>query len=179
MTTITASRSSFAFLGRRAAAYFVDTALIYGAIGLTQVGVLGALGITPAPSADGLAWECYILATITLPVIAYWSLTESSARQATLGKRWLGLQVTDQAGKRLPFGQALLRAVVKFLPFEIGHIAMMLPNPVWQDAQSSLRPAHMIMFALLALYALVFAATGGRRGVPDLAARTRVTERDG
>jgi hypothetical protein len=48
MTTIIASGSSFAYLGRRAAGYFVDTALIYGSIAVTQVGVLGTLGMTPA-----------------------------------------------------------------------------------------------------------------------------------
>ncbi len=101
-------------------------------------------------------------------MIAYWSLTEGAAWQATLGKRWLGLRVTAHSGKRLTWRQALLRATIKFLPFESGHIAMMLPAPKWQQSQNGLRPAHIVMFVLLALYLLVFAATNGQRSIPDL-----------
>lgn len=36
----------------------------------------------------------------------YWSLLESSSWQATLGKKALGLYVTDLAGQRLTFGRA-------------------------------------------------------------------------
>lgn len=36
----------------------------------------------------------------------YWGLMESSAWQATLGKKALGLQVTDMAGNRPTFGRA-------------------------------------------------------------------------
>jgi uncharacterized RDD family membrane protein YckC len=36
----------------------------------------------------------------------YWGLMESSAWQATLGKKALGLQVTDMAGSRPTFGKA-------------------------------------------------------------------------
>jgi len=36
----------------------------------------------------------------------YWSLTESSTWQATLGKKALGLYVTDLEGRRLTFGRA-------------------------------------------------------------------------
>ena len=36
----------------------------------------------------------------------YWSLMESSAWQATLGKKALGLRVTDMAGNRPTFGRA-------------------------------------------------------------------------
>jgi uncharacterized RDD family membrane protein YckC len=36
----------------------------------------------------------------------YWSLMESSAWQATFGKKILGLQVTDLEGRRVSFGRA-------------------------------------------------------------------------
>lgn len=50
-----------------------------------------------------------ILALIALSLVAgwiYWSALESSSWQATLGKKALGLYVTDIAGARLTFGRA-------------------------------------------------------------------------
>src|SRR5688572_30762827 len=57
--------------------------------------------------------------------LLYWPVMESSARQATLGKDLLGLQVTDAAGQRLSFVRALLRALAKIIsaiPFNIGFL---------------------------------------------------------
>lgn len=39
----------------------------------------------------------------------YWGLLESSAWQATLGKKAMGLSVTDLEGRRITFGRASLR----------------------------------------------------------------------
>jgi uncharacterized RDD family membrane protein YckC len=57
--------------------------------------------------------------------LLYWPVMESSARQATLGKDLLGLQVTDAAGQRLSFVRALLRTLAKIisaLPLYIGFL---------------------------------------------------------
>lgn len=45
----------------------------------------------------------------------YWSLLESSGAQATLGKRLLGLKVTDLANRRITFGRATGRFFGKIL----------------------------------------------------------------
>jgi uncharacterized RDD family membrane protein YckC len=45
----------------------------------------------------------------------YFSLMESSKRQATLGKLALGIQVTDMDGKRVSFGKATGRHFGKFI----------------------------------------------------------------
>jgi uncharacterized RDD family membrane protein YckC len=47
----------------------------------------------------------------------YFSLMESSAWQATLGKRLLGLQVTDLRGGRISFARATERHFAKLLSF--------------------------------------------------------------
>jgi uncharacterized RDD family membrane protein YckC len=59
--------------------------------------------------------------TMTIPVILYFAVSESSAMRASLGKRVLGLVVSRETGGRLPFGYVLLRNVVKFTPWEFGH----------------------------------------------------------
>ena len=45
----------------------------------------------------------------------YFSLTESSSWQATLGKKALGLTVTDLEGRRISFGRATGRYFAKYL----------------------------------------------------------------
>jgi uncharacterized RDD family membrane protein YckC len=47
----------------------------------------------------------------------YWSLMESSSWQATLGKRMLGLRVTDLAGRRISFARATGRYFGKIIFF--------------------------------------------------------------
>lgn len=45
----------------------------------------------------------------------YFSLLESSSWQATLGKKALGLEVTDLAGRRISFGRATGRFFAKYI----------------------------------------------------------------
>jgi len=72
--------------------------------------------------------------SVILPLVAislvggwlYYALMESSSWQATLGKRALGLQVTDLAGHRVSFGRASGRHFAKIISgqftFMIGYI---------------------------------------------------------
>ena len=54
----------------------------------------------------------------------YFALQESSSQQATLGKRLMGIYVTDIDGERLSFGRATIRYFSKYLSsiFMIGFI---------------------------------------------------------
>jgi uncharacterized RDD family membrane protein YckC len=55
----------------------------------------------------------------------YYALLESSAWQATLGKKALGLQVTDLAGRRISFGRATGRyfaRIISAMTLFIGYI---------------------------------------------------------
>jgi uncharacterized RDD family membrane protein YckC len=61
------------------------------------------------------------LLSLTIPVILYFAICESSRWQGTIGKRLLGLRVQDMASNRLSFRKTLLRAFLKFLPWELGH----------------------------------------------------------
>lgn len=58
---------------------------------------------------------------LTAPVVLYFAFCEASVWQGTIGKRLLRLRVTDLAGRRATLWRTLLRAGVKFLPWEIGH----------------------------------------------------------
>ncbi len=78
---------------------------------LHQVG--GSLGI--APEAMKYATGIVSIGLLTIGGWLYCAFTESSRWQATLGKRLMGLQVTNGEGGRLSFGQASVRHFMKFL----------------------------------------------------------------
>jgi uncharacterized RDD family membrane protein YckC len=161
-------------LGRRIGAHLIDSAIIYGAIGALQFGVLRPLGLAPDPqTVSGARFEGYLLATVSLPAALYLALTEGSGRQATIGKRLLGLRVATVDGGRVGVGRALLRAAVKFLPFEVGHLAFALPVPLWR-APGEFRAGFLVVWLLLGLDLLAILRIERRRSVHDLAAGTVV-----
>lgn len=55
-----------------------------------------------------------------LTVILYHAVCESSRWQATLGKRYHGLQVCDRKRQRLSFLKALARILLKFISAGVG-----------------------------------------------------------
>lgn len=60
------------------------------------------------------AWRLGLLIALGLGWL-YGSLWESSPRQATIGKRWMGLKVVDGQGQRLTFPRAIARCAAKYL----------------------------------------------------------------
>ncbi len=73
---------------------------------------------------DGMAGTVGGLLVTFVPFL-YWPVMESSKWQATVGKRVMGLEVTDLEGNRLSFVHALLRAfgkIVSSIPFGIGFL---------------------------------------------------------
>ena len=61
---------------------------------------------------------------LTMPVVLYFAVMESSATGATLGKRLFHLRLVTLDGSRLSFGRGLLRSAVKFLPWELAHFTI-------------------------------------------------------
>ena len=108
---------------RRIAAYFVD----YFVFMLPLIGILSlsswaflSFGISPFSNNVWLNQGIVIL-VLTLPVVLYFALSEASRFQATVGKRLLKVSVVDASGHRVTLKQAMLRAIVKFLPWEFFH----------------------------------------------------------
>ncbi len=99
----------------RVGAAFID-GLIVGAVNFGVGLVIGLIMLGPhttkqsALAADGMSTVVgYIIGWL------YEALQESSAAQATIGKRALGLRVTNLAGERISFGRATGRHFAKFL----------------------------------------------------------------
>jgi uncharacterized RDD family membrane protein YckC len=98
----------------RLAAYLIDSILLGVAVGvfifMPLLGQGGAGGMSPESfwamytdmSRQGIARRLLVVMAAWL----YWALLESSALQATPGKRMLGLFVTDLQGRRITFPRA-------------------------------------------------------------------------
>jgi uncharacterized RDD family membrane protein YckC len=70
----------------------------------------------------------WLVAAIVVPWL-YTALQECSLRRATLGKRLLGIQVTDLTGGRVSFGRASGRFFARLLPtFGIGYLVMLFTS---------------------------------------------------
>jgi len=162
-----------AYLARRAAAYVVDLLLLAAAVVLTQ-GAVRLAGVGLPADAPGLQIEAWILATVSLPIWLYFITLEHSSAGATLGKRLLRLRVERARGGRPSWGQAALRTLLKLLPWELTHLTLMLPVPMWSDPNPSFRFGLFVVSALLGLYLLTAALTPRRQSVHDLAAGTAV-----
>jgi uncharacterized RDD family membrane protein YckC len=169
---------AYSVLVRRLAAYLVDILLLFAAIILTQLG-LNALTeglpmrlFTTGPRLGGWVWL-----SVSLPTYLYFARSESSAPGGTLGKRLLGLRVTDTAGKRIGFGRALIRTIVKLIPWEVTHLSLFLPTPIFLDRQGGFLPGLITANVLIVVYLTVIAMTAGKRGIHDLVAGTMVLPR--
>lgn len=112
--------TTFATFWQRFAASFVDGIIVQ--ILAVVVGVAIGLAAVVLGAADGTGnTETMFEALGNLAGLAmfllYYALQESSAAQATVGKRLIGLRVTDVEGRRLSFGRALARTLSKMLSY--------------------------------------------------------------
>ena len=168
---------------RRIAAFGVDYLIIATWIGLITAVGFGArafLGIETAPvlsQGDKLRGHAIAFLSLTLPVVLYFAITESSRWQATIGKRVLGLRVQTVSGARVPVGRSLARSTFKFLPWEIAHTAIWhVPG---QPFVSMPAPINFLGYAVALAGAGAFAVAvfRGRGRTPyDLVSGTMVVE---
>lgn len=115
---------------RRWAALLLD-GLVLGAISFVLIFVLAmaiglsVLGHGHEPNPAVAAWFLLIYPLIFGLALLYYSLQESSVHQATLGKRALGIKVTDLDGRRISWKHAIGRwfaAALSHLTMDIGFL---------------------------------------------------------
>jgi len=164
----------------RMGAYLIDIAFLYVTVLVSQLG-LWVINKKFSFSClkTGPQIERWVFLTVSLPVWFYFTLSERSKLQGTIGKQLLGLQVTDMAGQRISFGRALFRTMVKLAPWEITHLSLMLPTPLYQEDSPKFRPGLIVANLLLIIYIALIVLTPRKQSLHDLLARTVVLERDG
>jgi hypothetical protein len=101
------TRTQYAGFWTRLAAAVIDSFVIVG------LSLAGALAFGAADLLTGAVSEAAVAGYYIVPIFASWlyyAICESSSKQATLGKRVVGIVVTDVSGRPLSFGCATGRA---------------------------------------------------------------------
>ena len=109
--------------------YFVGMILFLPFAASMGMGMRGMMTGRP-PDLQGLLPMIHAMLRLALLRMVlhwlYYSLLESSAWQATLGKKALGLEVTDLDGNRISFGRATGRFFAKFISWIILFIGFIM-----------------------------------------------------
>jgi len=105
----------------RLVALIIDDAIVF----IIMLAALLAMGIAGATVGMESMMGAVASLVATFVPLLYWAVLESSSRQATFGKRIMGLEVTDLEGNRLSFLRAFLRTLAKIIssiPFGLGFL---------------------------------------------------------
>ena len=157
---------------RRLVAYWLDITLLYTAIFGLQFGFAALTNWTVAnwlaATHNSFLIYTWIVFTTSALMWLYFILLESAPRQATLGKRLMGLKVTDMSGNRLTVKRAVLRTAAKLAFFEIGHLSFLFPTPLFREANPPFRVGFAVVIALMGIYFLTTLITPKSQSIHDL-----------
>lgn len=123
------------------------------------------------------ALQTQLIATFTtvVPVIAWFTIKEAQIPFAALGKREMELTIKYRGN---PWTGALTRNVLKFLPWQLGHMSVI--DGMYNGWES---PLTMTMYLVSIFLALTYVAqvviTPSHRHFPDLVAGARVVRLPG
>ncbi len=115
--------------------------------------------------------------TTILPVMSYFTLLESSEGGATWGKRRMSLRVVNLDGSRLSTGRALMRSLVKFLPWQVSHTCL-FHIPGWplaiEEPPTWVTVGFILVWVLIGIYIVALAVNPFGRTPYDWIAGSRV-----
>jgi uncharacterized RDD family membrane protein YckC len=146
---------SYAGFWRRSLAFALDYLII--AAYLVLLGLISLManlaspGLLAALFANQLSAHVTGFLLMTLPVILYFALLESSSWQATWGKRRLDLRVIRTDSARLSTSQAVGRTMLTFIPWELAHTL------IWQIRFAPATSSLLITGGFVLVWALVSA----------------------
>ncbi|WP_340064706.1 RDD family protein [Ascidiimonas aurantiaca] len=166
---------------KRTLAYFIDVTLCYTILILVlQWAILGTLrtrlGLADTWFENSLNMELYVLSTISLPVWFYFTYFDSNRAKGTLGKRLFRLSVQNPENQRISPGKSFLRTFLKLLPWEIAHLGVIFPTPLYFEDEPGLRILTLAGMVLFVSYMISILADPKRRSLYDRLLKTQVNE---
>lgn len=143
---------TYAGFWQRAGAFALDyiIILVY-LLGLVALSLLANTrsGASQWLFADRMRAQSAAFLLVTLPVILYFAVSESSPQQATWGKQRLKLKVAGHNGGRINIWRAFGRTLLKFIPWEISHTL------IWQIYFSPQMESIWINYGFALVYLLI------------------------
>jgi uncharacterized RDD family membrane protein YckC len=170
---------SYAGFWQRAKAFMLDYIIIlFYLVAITLLGLLvnSLSSINQWLFSDRVRAQLTGFILLTLPITLYFALSESSIRQATWGKRKVGLRVTDYSGEQISFWRSLARTVLKFMPWELSHTL------IWNIYFSPKANSNLVNYGFVLIYVLIglnlasLIMTKKHQTIYDLLAKTYVVK---
>ena len=171
---------SYASVGRRIAAYLTDYAILFSVLIPLQVLMwVAGKGFPYTLFKSGWQVELWVLFSISLPVWLYFAFSEHSSRRATLGKRLFRIQVMRPSGDKIGFERAVIRTAIKLLPWELTHLTLLVPVPIWWDSSPEIRFGLIAVYVLIAIYLITMVVNKRRQSLHDILVDTVVIRQPG
>ena len=168
---------------KRGLAYLIDCTICYSLLMLIgQWAIISnireTIGITDEWFRDSLNTELYVLITISLPVWIYFTYFDSNRSKGTFGKRMMNLSVRNSADReRITLGRSFKRTFFKLLPWEIAHIGVIFPTPLYFMEEPEVRFLTILGILLLVGFALSILFDAHGRSIYDRLAGTEVIDK--
>lgn len=166
---------------KRIVAYLLDCILCYlSVMVIIQWGILSnlreQLGITDKWFESSINLEIYVLLTISLPVWIYFLLMDSKIAKGSFGKRLMKLAVQEKTrDERVGIPKSLARTTLKLLPWEISHLGLIFPTPIYFDEDPEIRVLTIIGILLTMVY-VISLLTKDKQTIYDSITGTKVIE---
>ncbi|MCI5047390.1 MAG: RDD family protein [Aquisalinus sp.] len=177
------AHESYAPALKRIMAFAADYAVLGVYVALLTALSFALMGTDTAPPEtrlDKVIAQLLAFATLTLPVILYFSLMESTGNGGTLGKRLLRIKVMRSSGGKTGLPRALMRNVLKFLPWEIAHTAIwQVPGRPFVDEMPWPNLLACVGAIICALWYMSSLFRADKRSFYDKVAGTKVVHRQG
>ena len=142
--------------------------------GLVLLQFRNELGLSEDWMHDPWHMEVYVLLSISLPVWMYFSFFDQTKR-GTPGKRIMSLKISTGDDRNLGFTLAFIRTIFKLLPWELAHIGVIFPRPLYFNTQDDIRFATYAGIGLLIVYVISLIISKDRRTLYDHLTGSRVT----
>lgn len=166
---------------KRLKAFVIDYLIILIYIGLL-IGctlLISKLFFLKLGNVNPATGESIAFATLTLPVILYFTLTENGKYSGTIGKRKFGLQIVSKSLTKASIRQLLIRNCIKFLPWELAHF--FIYRLFYYDSLGRAVPTWVLAglivsqgMALIYLLCIIF--NKSNQSIYELISRTKVVK---
>lgn len=165
----------------RPIAYFIDFVMLWFICIIPQLLAFHFLNGAPFKYfTEPVLIYFWIMMTVSFPMWIYFIFTEKSEKQATLGKRLMGLKVQSVIGTRINRKQSLYRTAIKLLPWEIAHLGLI---PVYESGgfqpdhgQFEFEPNFALYLSnlILIVFVIYFLAKRGKQTIHDIVSESKV-----
>ncbi len=169
----------FLYFIKRALAYWIDCLVAFSTVMLVfQWAILSQfrdlIGITDEWFKDSINMHLYVLLTISIPVLLYFAYFDTKHAKGTFGKRLFKLEVKSVSDHQISLGRSFLRTFLKLLPWEIAHIGVIYPEPVYFQQNANIHFVTYIGLFIFLVYVVGILVSSKRQTLYDRVVNTHV-----